>query len=253
MRKIFFIIVGILMQFTLTAHDENFKPLLDSAFKAYSASNFQKCIDYYHQIEQKGYSSAYMYYNMGNAYFRQKEIAEAILYYERAHLLNPSDIDITHNLQFANTFVSDKINELPDPFYTILFKDISNWFSANTWAWLAILSFIISLILVYFNFLTSSLILSRLYKGIATSLFVLFLITGTFAYYSHKTVSSHKEAILMSDSVEVKSSPDDSGTMLFVLHEGTKVTIREEFEEWAEIKIADGNTGWIKLKDVERI
>jgi SH3-like domain-containing protein len=57
----------------------------------------------------------------------------------------------------------------------------------------------------------------------------------------------------MDDTVEIKSSPDENSTSLFVLHEGTKVYIKETFEDWAEIKIADGNTGWIKIKSIERI
>ncbi len=252
MKKIL-IIAGILFQYTLIASNDNFKPLLDSAVKAYTSSNYQKCIDFYKQMEQKGYSSAYMYYNMGNAYFRLNEISHAILYYERAHLLNPSDPDIMHNLQFANTFVSDKINPLPEPFYVTLFKSISNWFSTNTWAWISLIAFIIALATVYVNFLTSSILLSRFCKGVATFLVLIFMVSGVFAYYTYRNVSSHKEAIIMNDSVEVKSSPDEAGTMLFVLHEGTKVSIHEIFEDWVEIKIADGNTGWIQLKNIEKI
>jgi len=254
MKRIILIIVlfSTALHFT-NANDFIVKPILDSAFIAYKNGNYQKCIDYYKQIEKHGLSSAYMYYNMGNAYFRLKQIDNAILYYERALLLNPSDVDILHNLQYANTFVSDKINELPDPFYVSWFKSITNLFSTNTWAWIALISFILILVLTYLNFLTSSSWVSKSIKTTAFAFVFIFVISIAAAYATYHIQSAHNKAIISSEAVEVKSSPDENGTLLFVIHEGTKVTITDEFEEWAEIRLLDGNTGWVKQNNFERI
>ncbi len=231
----------------------NFKTVLDSAFTAYNKKDYKKAIQFYHQIIDSGFASAYLYYNIGNAYFRTNEIAKAILYYEKAKLLNPKDPDIEHNLKYANALISDKINELPEPFYITWFRQITYLFNANTWAWISISLFLLILVLIYVNFLSSSLFFTRLIKTIATFIFFAWIFSLSTTYYTYKYSASKKYAIIMSKVVEVKSSPDENSTSLFVLHEGTKVYIKDEFEEWLEIKIADGNTGWLKTTDVEKI
>jgi SH3-like domain-containing protein len=64
---------------------------------------------------------------------------------------------------------------------------------------------------------------------------------------------NHNEAIIMSGTVTIKSSPDKSGTDLFQLHEGTKVSIKSALDQWIEIKVGNGNIGWIEAKDIEKI
>jgi len=235
------------------ANHHSFKPMLDSAFKAYQKGNYEQCIQYYQKIEQQGFTSSYMYYNMGNAFFRSNQIAKAILYYERALRLNPSDLDIQHNLKFANTFVTDKITELPKPFYISWFNSLINLFSANSWAWISLISFLMLLVFVYINFLTS---IDWLLKTLKISIFLLiiiFSVSTISAYASYHKQVSQNEAIVMADAIEVKSSPDEKGTTLFVIHEGTKINITDEFENWVEIRLADGNTGWIKQSHIEII
>ncbi|MGQ9847060.1 MAG: tetratricopeptide repeat protein [Bacteroidales bacterium] len=254
MKKIIFIItLSIILSETVNATSINLKPILDSAYIAYKNGNYEKCIQLYQQIEKSGLTSAYLMYNMGNAYFRTHQIGKAILYYERAHMLNPSDVDIIHNLQYANTFVTDKINELPKPFYESWFNSLINLFSANRWAWIAIISFLLTLLFIYLNFLITSSVIYRTIKvAIFTSAFV-FLIAIIASYSSYHIQSSHNKAIITAEAIEVKNSPDEKGTTLFVIHEGTKVIITDKFEEWAEIRLLDGNTGWIKESNFERI
>lgn len=256
MIKKLLIILSFALSFNLFASSDLsdlYKPMLDGAFQNYKKGYYQEALEGYLKIEKIGFSSAYLYYNIGNCYFRLHNIAKAILYYERAQLLNPSDIDISHNLQFANTMVSDKINELPEPFYVTWYNSYTHIYSANVWAWLSILAFIISLSLIYFNFLTSQILTARIFKTLSMIFFFIFVLSVFPAFSSYHNQVAHDKAIIMTDAVEVKSSPDDSGTILFVIHEGTKVKISDKFDEWVEIRLADGNTGWIKLKDLERI
>jgi SH3-like domain-containing protein len=63
-------------------------------------------------------------------------------------------------------------------------------------------------------------------------------------------VYDSREAVIFSPSVNGKSSPDASGTDLFVLHEGTKVSIEDKVGEWYEVKLSDGNKGWIPLSSL---
>lgn len=254
MKKIIFIItLWIILFETVNAGPINVKPILDSAYTAYKNGNYEKCIQFYQQIEKNGLTSAYLLYNMGNAYFRTNQIGKAILYYERALMLNPSDVDILHNLQYANTFVTDKINELPKPFYESWFISLTNLFSANSWAWLAIFSFLHILFLIYLYYSTTSSFVSKTFKVVVIKFVFIFLIAIIASYFTYHTQSAHNKAIIITEAIEVKNSPDEKGTTLFVIHEGTKIIITDEFEEWAEIRLLDGNTGWIKQTDFERI
>ena len=66
-------------------------------------------------------------------------------------------------------------------------------------------------------------------------------------------MTNRKGAVIFSSTVTVKSSPDESGTDLFVIHEGLKVDIKEELSGWCNIKIADGSSGWVKQSTLEKI
>ena len=66
-------------------------------------------------------------------------------------------------------------------------------------------------------------------------------------------ILNHDEAIVMTGVVSVKSSPDKSGTDLFQLHEGTKVSIKSTLGSWIEIKLGNGNIGWVEQMNIEKI
>ncbi len=249
----FLFIVTLIINSYSNSNNINFKSILDSATVAYNKKDYNKAIQLYQHIINNGYTSAYLYYNLGNAYFRINELAKAIYYYEKAKLLNPKDLDILHNLKYANALISDKINELPEPFYITWFRQFTYLFDTNTWAWVSISLFLIILIFIYVNFLSSSIVFTRIVKSLAVFILFAWILSIGAAYYTYKHANSKQYAIIVSKVVEIKSSPDENSTSLFVLHEGTKVYIKDEFEDWLEIKISDGNTGWLKKNDIERI
>jgi SH3-like domain-containing protein len=74
-----------------------------------------------------------------------------------------------------------------------------------------------------------------------------------FSYQQKKALEDHSTAIVFVPTATIKSSPDNSGTDLFVLHEGTKLTIKSVLGDWSEITTEDGNTGWILSKSIEKI
>jgi SH3-like domain-containing protein len=89
------------------------------------------------------------------------------------------------------------------------------------------------------------------YLGII--LFFIVICSNLFAWNQQKAIVERKGAIIFAPTVTIKSSPDASGTDLFLLHEGTKVFIKSSLGEWHEIELEDGNVGWIRQKDLERI
>jgi hypothetical protein len=190
---------------------------------------------------------------LGNSYFRLKNIPQAILNFERAKLLAPEDEDINFNLALTSGFIVDKVNSIPDFFVYTWLKSIINTFTVNQWSIVSLSLFILSLFLIIAFLFSGKVSIRKLFfwTGI---LFFLFSITSTFFAIKYRyEIVNNNSAIVMQAVSTAKSSPNDSSTDLFIIHEGTKVTISEELDDWTEIKLADGNVGWIKSKDIEKI
>lgn len=227
--------------------------LIDKADKLYTEGKYQDAISNYEAVVGQGLQNAELYYNLGNAYFKIKNIPAAILNYERAHLLNPDDEDIQFNLDLARTYTVDKIEILPEFFLVSFIKGFRNWFSSNSWAYIALFSFALVLALALFFWFSRSFEIRRYAFGVAVFLSVIFVLSLIFSISQKNQVVKRSSAIVFAPVVSAKSSPDDSGKDLFILHAGTKVELIRPVGEWCEIKIADGNKGWIPKISFQKI
>lgn len=234
----FFVVTGIL-------HAQIVDSIWVKANSLYASGDYREAITYYNMIEASGEVSADLFYNIGNAYFKQNIVSKAILYYERAIKLRPGDADISHNLALANAMTVDKIEAVPEFFVFTWIKNIRSGADTDTWAWLSIIFFTLGLLL-FGLFLFAHHIALRKFSFFLSILILLGSINcGIFAYYQKKELHDTSAAIITPAVITVKSSPDTSGKDLFILHEGTKVTILETLGEWQCIKLADGKQGWI--------
>jgi SH3-like domain-containing protein len=68
---------------------------------------------------------------------------------------------------------------------------------------------------------------------------------------NYATTTTH--AIILDSTVDILSAPSSGSSQLFVLHEGTKVKIKDQTEGWLEISLPNGNQGWIVIKSVAKI
>ncbi len=211
----------------------------------YSQGRYSEALDIWLSMYNTGIQSSDLDYNIANAYFKLDNIPGAILFYERALLLDPLDEDSRYNLRIARTMVVDKFVELPELFFITWFNFLSLVLSSNHWAVISIACFVAFLMLI------SLYIYSARYRNKVMGFWfgILMLLISTVALTlsvrNKNLVTDNKEAIIFSPVINGKSSPDESGTDLFVIHEGTKVTIEDAVGEWFEIRLADGNKGWV--------
>ena len=219
----------------------------------FTSGNYKEALQAWTEIYLTGYRSADLDYNMGNAYFKLKDIPDAILFYERAYLLNPADEDINYNLQIARTLIVDRFQEIPDLFFVRWYNFVSLFLSSNTWAKISIVSFILSLLLLSLYIYTSGYRQKVLGFWFAVSFFILSGSSLAFTLRNKSLVYDSHKAIITIPQVSGKSSPDTSGTDLFILHEGTKVSIDDEVGEWLEIRLSDGNKGWVPVNSLNII
>ena len=223
------------------------------ADSAYTAGNYQQAIAQYEALLKNG-ASAELYYNLGNAYYRTENITRAVLNYERALLLSPGDRDIRFNLQLARSKTIDKIVPESEMFFITWYHALVNLMSVDGWARMAIISLALVIILFLLYLFSEPIWLRKIgfFGGFLLLLF--FVLSNLFAYQQKQNLLYRKGAIVIAPSVTVKSTPAQNGTDLFILHEGTKVTIIDgAMSDWKEIRLADGKEGWIERKRIELI
>lgn len=227
--------------------------MIKEAETAYTREEYGKAIELYEEILKIHGASAEIHYNLGNAYFKADRVAPAVLNYERALVLDPGDGDIRFNLQMAKQKTVDKIEPLADFFLVKWFASIQNMIAVDTWAVLSIACFMLLIVglLLFFFSRWARMKKAGFYLGVISLVFV--IVANIFANNQKNEIVNRKSAIVFTPTVTVKSSPDMSGTDLFILHEGTKVSVKSTLGEWNEIELEDGNVGWMPKKDMEII
>lgn len=224
------------------------------ADSAYINNDFAGAAELYEGILANKGESGDIYYNLGNSYYKMDNIAKAVLNYERALLLNPADSDIRFNLELAQSKTVDKVPPISEVFFISWIKALINSMGEKGWSQIAILAFLLSLSGLALYFFGKKIGLKKI--GFLSAIFLLFIsiVTNSFASIQKADLQSHNNAIIMAPSVTVKSTPNEEGTELFILHEGRKVTIKDNtMKDWKEIQLEDGNAGWVPASVIEII
>ena len=222
----------------------------DEGNTAYNEGNYEQAMTAYQHIADAGMESAALYYNMGNTYYKMKDYPHAILFYEKALKLDPSDEDIRVNLEIANMAVVDKITPIPQSCVARWWNSLKSMLPADGWAWLSVALFALLLVCLFAFLMSRRTGLRKVgfFVGLLVLLCTVFAVV--FAVESQRALHHHDEAIVMTPTVTVKSSPSEYSVDLFVLHEGTKVRIMDSARDWNKIKIADGSEGWLLASDM---
>lgn len=219
----------------------------------YTNGDYNGAIAAYDSIVNQGLGSAKLYYNLGNAYFKAGRTGKAIVFYNRALKLAPSDSDTAYNLAYANTYVKDKIDAVPEFFVARWVRSLRNLLGSNAWAVISLVLLALTLALTGIYLLSERRRVRKAGFFSAIAALILTIITFSFAATERHAILDSSEAIVLSSAVSVKSSPDRTSKDIFILHEGTKVTVLDRFGDWTEIRIADGNEGWVVNSSIETI
>ena len=225
----------------------------DEGIAAYERKEYAKAVEAFENIASLGEVSDDLYYNLANAYFKQNKLGEALLNYNRASRIAPGDEDIRHNQEYAEKMTKDSIEKIPEFFLTTWLRSVRGAMSCTAWTVLSLAMLAVALVMALVYLLAQRMSLRKVGFYTMAVAVLLFVATSIFAISERNQLMGRTEAIVMSTAASVKSSPDRSATELFVLHEGTKVSIGATTDGWAEVRIADGRKGWIEDKRIERI
>jgi tetratricopeptide (TPR) repeat protein len=242
--KINTIVLFLLISLCVFAQENN-NQLWEKANAFYTTEEYQQAVSLYEQILSSGQESAKLYFNLGNAYYKTGDINKALLNYERAKLLAPNDENIDFNIKIANQLVVTSIEPLPLPFFLRWRTSVVNMFPSDTWSYISIAAFVLFLLLTGLFIFSRIVTVRRISFLLAIFVVVFSGFTYSFASKQRKKITERNAAIVFCPRVTVKSSPSATGTDLFLIYEGLKVEMTDSIGTWKEVKLADGNQGWL--------
>jgi tetratricopeptide (TPR) repeat protein len=249
MKKVICIIFISLGFFAFSQNKEKF----NQGKEHYKEANYEAAITAWESILESGEHSAALYYNLGNAYYRIDQIAPSIYFYEKALQLAPGDPEIRNNLAFAQNRTIDIIEPVPQNLISTWIQNTTQLINFDRWAVVSIafvIGFVILFLLYYFSISTFK--KRSFFTASILSLFI-GIISLVFAYTSYNSIITSKTAIIFAQSSQVRGEPLQRSDISFVLHEGTKVKIISEVDDWSRIKLADGKEGWMPKGDLKKL
>lgn len=227
--------------------------VFDQANELYLKGEYSAAREEYQKIINSGFESADLYYNLGNTFYKLGQIPPAILYLEKALLLNPKNEDIRFNLDLVNSLVVDKINPVNEFFIRKWISNFAGILKADVWGYLGLAAFFLLLSVFVFGYATRGFRYRKMILSSGSLLLVVLVFSLVLGSIQNKQSVHPDSAIVFSSSLTAKSSPDPGGTDLFVIHEGLKVKIIDQVGTWIRIRLADGNEAWIPEDSIERI
>ena len=220
---------------------------------AYMKNDYASAIQIYEALLNRG-EAADIYYNLGNSSYKAGDIAKAILNYERALLLQPGNGDIRANLEIARSKTVDKVEPVPEIFFVSWTKSLINSMSVDSWAVCGVVCFILLIVSLYLFIFSKQIVLKK--AGFISGIVFLAvtILANVFANQQKDELTNRNSAIVINPSVTVRSTPSESGTSLFILHEGHKVGVKDgSMKDWKEIRLEDGKVGWVPASAIEII
>ncbi|MGC9152044.1 MAG: tetratricopeptide repeat protein [Microbacter sp.] len=249
MKRMQFFWIFMLVALSLSSQELS----LQKANALYSKGQYAAAAQQYEMIRQIEGNAPQLYYNLGNAYYRTGNLGKAILNYNRALLLDPNYDNARFNLRIAQLKVVDNVDVTSQFFLLQWIDDFGNLFSSNKWAVISMVAFVLMLLSVLLYFFSTYKQRRKAGFSAAIVLFFVFIIGFSYAEkQSHKVIDS-TAGIIMDPAVTAKDAPSLNSKDMFVLHEGTKVTISNEISGWTEIILPDGNEGFIPSTSIEKI
>lgn len=231
-----------------------FAAIADSAFdKAgafYKSGQYKEAAEQYEKMIAQSGADAAVYYNLGNCYFKLNLLGKSILSYERAQRLAPDDEDIVHNLKLAQLKAVDRVQSVPQLGLVSTWKKFVASQSSSGWGTYALAAVWSAILLAgIYLFLMSN----KLLKTLAYTLTVASFLLLSLAFIRHNGEVSSGEGILLAESLNIKSAPDENAGNIFILHEGVKFKLLDRVGSWHKIRLADGKVGWLQQDAFERI
>lgn len=249
-RSIFLVLVFILGLAEVQAQNDE---LFQKANAAYAEGDYQAAIDTYEQILASGETAAELHYNLANAHYKLNHIGPSIYHYEKALQLDPSDRDIRNNLQYAQNMTVDAVEVSEENGFSRWWNALLASFSTTGWAISGIVCMVLFVLLFLAYYFSTAPLRKRIFFLSGMAFLFLSISAVTLGFVRDEQLRNQNFAIVLAEEVGISSEPNAQGEDLFFLHEGTKVKLLEDYQDWVRIEIANGNQGWIQQQAIKKL
>lgn len=254
MKKRLTLILAVLSAAAFTAAAGDVDSLWTRAVEDYTDGRYEAALEEFTSIEEQGFVSADLFYNIGNCYYRLDHyLGKAILYYERALKYDPSYEDAAVNLGIARQYTLDRIDSVPEFILLTWIKALRDAVPSDGWAWTAAALLLLTAVMVLLFRFGRSVALRKTAFALAVVSVVMVVIAVIFSLSLRSAAEAGDEVVVTVPVCNVKGSPGSSDQSLFILHEGTKAALVDQLGDWYRIELSDGRQGWLDSKTVEII
>lgn len=250
MKKIILYLCVLLL--SVTAQASSADDLFAEGNQAFEAKAYEKAIQAYEGVLAMNKESAELYFNLGNAYYRNNNLGKSILNYERAKRYAPHFEDNNYNLSIAQNKTIDNITPVPPFFLAVLWQGIYQLMSPSIWGILGVLMLLASVGGVAYWLLSAERVRKQqgFYGAIAGLLCaILFLAAGN----SYHQYQNNKQTAILMQQVDFKDGADELSNTISALHEGLKVYLIESINDWQKVQLENGEVGWLPVGSFEKI
>jgi len=249
----FLLLIALSIPQRVSSNDQTPAERFDAANAAYNAKKYSDAITTYNSLIADGYSSSDLYYNLGNAFYRDNQIAQSIWCYEKCLLINPSHRDAKANLDFVNQTRLNEIETVPDNFFIYAWKAVYALMSWKSWTFVFLFTLVAFLALALLFLLSASDKKRRMLFVGSCVMLVFTLLSLAQSISGYRQINYTRNAIIMQEATSLKSAPDQTGTSVMVLRPGVKIRILEFKTPWLKVTAPDGTQGWMPENNVARL
>jgi tetratricopeptide (TPR) repeat protein len=215
----------------------------DAANRLYEQGNFGEAAEAYEALLRSGETSAALYFNLGNAYFKSAKIGRAVAAYRNAEQLTPRDPDIRANLQFAR-------NQATGP--SVLPSGWERWLgrlSLNEWTIAAAASVWLLLLLLTLPQWRPA--LKPVLRGYVLYAGILAVLTCACFALSLQQHRSARMAIVITGEAVVRGGPlETEANKVFTAHDGAELRVLDQKGDWLQVYAAPRQMGWVRRDQV---
>lgn len=237
--------------FAQSALAANACPGIEAGTKAYNEKDYERAIDEWRSCVDNGIQDADLYYNLGNAYFRNAKLGFAIFYYKSALRLNPNDGDIQHNLAYAQAMTKDKVDEDDEenPLLAGLYK-AHHALSLKVQLFVILGIFWLIVLAAVGNRVSLSEKRKNVFMGIIFALTAVASVIVVSAGYKVFLAETEVTGVVTAADADVTSAPDNKAQTLNTLSEGTSFEVLSQQGAFVEIRLGEKVKGFVKHSDV---
>ncbi len=242
-------LIVVLLGACATALAETPEQVFDAANEAYDAGRYRDAVDGYARVLRYGVEDVRVEYNLGNAAFKLGRVGEAILHWERAYRLDPTDGDVRANLAFARGLLQDRI-DAPDPTGALAFvRNVQNRIGPDRQAvGLLVLGWGLAALLSWCwarpgGFTPPA-------AWVLAGLLLVGAVVGVSWWTTKERLETRHLAVVVVDAADVLAGPGENNAPLVTVHEGLTLRVRSERGDWIQVGLPDGLNGWVRRRAV---